>query len=115
MHGLEPSRTAGMQSWNSSRSRRNQGAAAEADAIREQLTIREQQLKQTQAATAAEADTNGQHQLMQIDEIEELQLNRTQLGSRSSAHRAVRHRITHIGERGVRATCIDQHWNNNFL
>ena len=49
---------------------------------------------------AAGADTNGEQQLKQIDAIREQQLKRTELGSSSSAQRsrAVRRRITHVGE-----------------
>ena len=63
------------------------GAAAEADANREQ------QLKRTQwrgAAAEYEADANGEQQL---------NLKWTQLVSSNSAQRAVRCRITHVGER----------------
>ena len=108
-HGLA-SRTAGatsgcMQSGNSSwslsgRNRGavgNRGAAAEADAIGEQLA--------KNRGAAAGADTNGEQQLKQIDAIREQQLKRTELGSSSSAQRAVRHRITHVGERGGSSWC----------
>ena len=61
-----------MQLGSSSQSGRNLGAAVEADAIREQ------QLKQTQSETGIEADVIGEQQL--------------------SAQRAVRCRISHVGE-----------------
>ena len=77
-------------------SRCNRGAAVEAD------TIGEQQLKSGSSnwsgcnrCAAAEAE-----QLKRVNTIGEQQLKRTQLGSSSSAQRAVRHRITHIGEWG---------------
>ena len=63
-------------------SSRNHGAAAEADAIREHA--------------AAEADAIREHAAAEADAIGEQQLKRTQLGSSSSAQRAVR---SHIGER----------------
>ena len=68
-HGLESSRTAGgeqrpkgTQSGSSSWSGRNQGAAAEADAIGEQLN-------RMQSRAAAEADANGEQQLKRIEAI----------------------------------------------
>ena len=47
---------------------------------------------------AVKADTIGEQQLKRIDTIGEQQLKRTQSGSSSSAQRAVRRRITHVGE-----------------
>ena len=106
-HGLA-SRTAGatsgcMQSGSSSSSGcnrgavGNRGAAAEADAIGEQLAMNR--------GAAAGADTNGEQQLKQIDAIREQQLKRTELGSSNSAQRAVQRRITHVGERGGSSWC----------
>ena len=85
---------------SSSRSGRNRGAAAEADANGEQqlkwtqavssATIIEQQLKRRVHA-AAEADAIGEcGAAAEVDAI----------GEHSSAQRAVRRRITHVGERG---------------
>ena len=105
-----------MQSGSSSRSGRNQGAAVEADAIREQQSKRmrsgaaveadasgEQQPKRTRSGAAAEANAIEEQQL-EADANGEKQLKRTQSaaggkrtqsGSSSSAQRAVRRRITH--------------------
>ena len=64
----------------------NQGAAAEADAIGEQLE-RAQSGSSWSGRNGTEVDASG-----------EQQLKRTQSGSSSSAQRAVRHQITHVGE-----------------
>ena len=94
--------------------------------------IGEQQLKWTQSGSssrnrgtvergaAAEADTIGEQQLKQIDAIREQQLKQTQLGSSSSTKRAVRCRITHVGEVAERAKllvelCLQSHNNLGLL
>ena len=90
-----------MQLGSSSKSRRNLGAAAKADAIGELLKSGKSSQSGRKPRAAAEADGNGEQQSRkQIDTIREQQLKRMQLGSSSSAQRAVRRRITHVGERG---------------
>ena len=71
----------------------NWGAAVEVDAIGEQQPKRMQW-------GAVEADTIGEQQLKWIDAnaIKEQQLKRMQSGSSSSAQRAVRRWITHVGK-----------------
>ena len=93
-----------------SRSGRNRGAV-ETDAIESSSW------SGRKWRAAAEADANGEQQLKRIERQSrgEQQLKRTQSGSSSSAQRAVRRRITHVGEWGgynwaseaSEATCIN--------
>ena len=93
---------AGMQSGSRGRGRsgRNRGAAAEADTNREQQLQRKLQLKRTQSESSSWSGHKREQQLKRINAIGEQHLKRMQSGSSSSAQRAVRCRITHVGERG---------------
>ena len=90
-----------MQSGSSSRSGRSQGAAVEADAIREQQPKRMQSGELLKSGkSSCSGRKRGTAVTKRIDTIGEQQLKRTQSGSSSSAQRAVWRRITHIGEQG---------------
>ena len=89
--GAELKRT---QLGSSSRSGRNREAVDNRDqhAQLKADASGEKQLKQMQAGSSAAVEA--------MQSREEQQLKRTQSGSSSSAQRAIRHRITHLGERG---------------
>ena len=80
------------------------GAAVEADAIGEQqLAIGEEQPKRTQASGEQQLKRtetgNSSHEADRCNRGAAAEAG-TQSGSSSSAQRAVRRRITHVGERG---------------
>ena len=81
----------------------NRGAAAEAHAIGEMLNFGEEQPKRTQASGEQQLKRTETGNLTavtkRIDAIREQQLKRTQSMSSSSVQRAIRHRITHVGDR----------------
>ena len=89
-----------MQSGSSSRSTRNRGAVEFGEEQPKTDASGEQQLKRTETGNSShEADRcNRGAVTKRIDAIGEQQLKRAQSGSSSSAQRAVRRRITHVGE-----------------